>query len=186
MDEAQYSQAKPKTGIKILAIICGLLAVLFAVLTVLTYINLQDTKRELVSSQKQLTAKNNQLAATTLQLGLYRDEVRKADLASFRDVIREYNQKNNTHLTTEGSISRNIYETQLSKLIIDFKDPKTGQIYDYVAVAAVQSPPPLKIGTIQYQWAGKCGAKTLEDTTDHSLSAVATLLENGSMHCIQI
>lgn len=188
MDELQYpQQEQPKKSSHLPLMLLGLVTVVLAVTAVVIFMNWQDAKSELKTSQAQLASKNAELEASNLQLGVYRDNVRKTDLASFAATVRAYNFKIGGHLTTEGSMSKNIYETELSaSMKNDFKDPKTGKTYDYVAVAAVQSPPPLRIGTIQYQWAGKCGQKTLEDTSDDSLSAVATLLEDGTMYCIQV
>lgn len=174
-------------------IILAVLAVLLGALAGYLYMSwqnsqdkLKDSQAQLKSSQSQLAAKNTELQAVTAQLVPYHDAKRKSDLASFADTVRAYNVKNHSHLTTEGSTASNIFATQLSKSITDFKDPKTGDTYGFVAVAPAQTPPPLKVGTIQYQWAGKCGAKTLEDTSDQTLSAVATLLEDGTMYCIQV
>lgn len=187
MDENQYSQpAQPKKRIHLASVLLGLLVILLAASAVYLYVNWQNTESDLKASKAQLATKNGELETANRQLIVFRDAQRKADLNSFAETVRAYNAKTGSHLTTEGSISKNIYETQLSLSMKNAKDPKTGTTYDYVAVAAVQSPPPLKVGTIQYQWAGKCGVKTLEDTTDNSLSAVATLLEDGTMYCIQV
>ena len=192
MDEgqAQYNQTpvtvEPKPRKKTAVIVLTLLLVLAIAAAGFLYMSWQTSKDELKSSQAQLSAKTLELQKTTEQLMVLRDDVRKTDAASLVGAIRAYNVKNKAHLTTEGSMSKNIYETELSKSIEDFKDPKTGNTYSYVAVAKVQSPPPLAVGTMQYQWAGKCGVKTLEDTNDDTQSAVATLLENGSMYCLQI
>ncbi len=182
------AQAETKASKKPLAVVAlCILVVLLIALAGFLYMSWQNTKKQLKTSQTQLATKSSELQEITAQSVAYRDALRKTDLASFADVIRAYNAKNHgQHLTTEGATSKNIYDTQLSKSITDFNDPKTGNTYGYVAVAKVQSPPPLEVGTIQYQWAGKCGAKTLEDTSDETLSAVATLLENGSMYCLQI
>jgi hypothetical protein len=192
MDEgqAQIYQApvvpEPKHSKPIAAIVLSFLLVLSVATVGYLYMSWQNTKDDLKASQAQLSEKNAELQKATAQLIPLRDVTRKTDVASLVDAIRAYNAKNKTHLTTEGSTSKGIYEAELSKSIGDFKDPKTGNVYDYVAVAKVQSPPPLAVGTMQYQWAGKCGAKSLEDTNDDTQSAIATLLENGSMYCLQI
>ena len=175
------------------AIVLGTFVIVLVVLVGLTYISLQSTKNklktsqaQLKTSQAQLAAANNRIKELSAQTISVHDAKRKADLAAFADTVRAYNAKNHGHLTTEGSMSYNIYKTQLSKSISNFTDPETGSTYDFVGVAKVQSPPPLKVGTIQYQWPGKCGARTLVDADDDSLSAVATLLEDGSMYCLQV
>ena len=193
MDEGQspvsYQQPLPQApgGAKArrsqAAVMVGVLAVL---LIALLYVKWQNTKTQLKSTQAQLDTKSSELRQVTEQLATYRDAIRKTDLASFADAVRAYNTKNHGHLTTEGSISKQIYDTQLSKSIANFIDPETGDVYGFVGVAKVQSPPPLKVGTIQYQWPGKCGEKTILDSNDDSQSVVATLLESGSMYCIQI
>jgi hypothetical protein len=152
-----------------------------------SYLYIQSLRNDLKSAtakQAQLEQKNEDL---TTKLKIAQDAQRTKDLALFANAINDYNKANGGHLTTEGTISKQIYDAQLSKTIKEFVDPDTGKAYGYVAVAQVQSPPPVKVGVIQYQWAGKCGANgDFVDTSDVNLSAVRTLLESGSTYCLNI
>lgn len=150
------------------------------------FFELRKTNNELATTKTQNSNLENQVQTLNSQLVASHDMQRKRDVALLADVIKDYNKTATLgHLTTEGDISRGIYEGQLSKAIPDFKDPKTQDPYTYEAVAPVQTPSKLTIGLIQYQWPAKCNADNdFVDTTDQSTSALRTLLENGSAYCM--
>lgn len=180
MEPAQNGQKSQKP----LIIVLACLLVLIITGSCIYIQSLRNDLKAAEAKQAQLEQKNQ---ALTTKLKIAQDAQRKKDLALFANVISDYNKAHGGHLTTEGTISKQIYDAQLSKAVKGFVDPATGMVYGYVAVAQVQSPPPLEVGVIQYQWAGKCGADgEFVDTPDVNLSAVRTLLENGSAYCLNI
>ncbi len=163
-----------------------ILAVVFLAGDAYLYSQWQHTKNELQATQAQLTTQTQRVRQLNAKLMEARDALRKKDVAQLARTIKAYNQSLNGHLTTEGSLSKQVYDTQLSRTITNFSDPLSGQTYGYVAIAPVQTPPPLKVGVMQYQWPGKCGASSIVDSADQSQSVVATLLEDGSMYCLTV
>jgi len=148
---------------------------------------LKNSHDELTTAKTQTISLQSQIAALKSQLIPLRDARRKQDLAAFADVIRSYNASVKGHLTTEGSTAQKIYQTQLSKAIPNFNDPTTKDQYTFEAVAPVQTPSKPKIGLIQYQWPAKCGVDgSLVDTSDQTLTAIETLLENGTLYCLSV
>ena len=148
---------------------------------------LKNSHDDLSTAKVKATSLQGQLAALKSQLIPYRDSQRKQDLTNFAGVIRNYNTSVKGHLTTEGSSAQQLYRTQLSKAIPAFNDPTSQNQYAFEAVAPVQTPSKPKIGLIQYQWPATCGADgSLVDTTNQSLTAIETLLENGTLYCLNV
>jgi len=152
------------------------------------YQTLQETKRELESTRNELNEANSTILSLEESAKELRDKKRKKDLDLFTYAFRNYKISNGSYPTTEGSQSQDIYNNELSKFVDDFTEPTTDNLYGFEAIAQVQTPSPLELGVIQYQWLGKCNPTNQDfvDTTSENDAAIRTVLESGVTYCLDI
>jgi len=136
--------------------------------------------RKAQAAQQQLDAAAKKLQEAEMAK---RDNQRKADMAIFMSAVQQFGTDHNgNYPSTDGKDT--FFDEYVTKKNADFKDPKEHDFYLYVPVAKVQSPPPLKVGSFQYQWMGRCEYGKIVDSTSIREVAVATLLENGDSYCL--
>ncbi len=181
-----YSQTqKPKKKVGLLLII-----LLFLALTggcTYLYMQLASSKKAHKATQAQLETTGAKLKENEAKLKPVRDLRRKKDLSLLKFVIQDYKRSTGKFYTTEGTQSRQIFESSLVPKIPDFKDPTSDKQYGYEAIAAVHTPSPLQLGVIQYQWLGKCAADgDFTDTTSEDFAAIRTVLESGETYCLDL
>ena len=182
----QPVQGKPQVKRKAWSPFIIMVLVLIVVSGMFSYA-LKNSHDQLITANKRTISLQNQISFLKAQLIPFRDAQRKQDTATFAGVIRNYNASVKGHLTTEGSTAQQLFQTQLSKAIPNFNDPTTQGQYKFEAVAPVQTPSKPEIGLIQYQWPAKCSTDgSLVDTSDQTLTAIETLLENGTLYCLRV
>lgn len=114
------------------------------------------------------------------------DAKRKEDLTKFMAKVTEYvNNNNGKFPSTEPTFFAKDFEAKyITGKIDDFMDPVTKKAYEFTPVAKVQTPPGVTLGTIQYQWPGKCAGTEFDDNATDKQAAARLILESGDIYCL--
>ncbi len=140
---------------------------------------IQSTKDELASAKTKI----EELDSPTKKVN---DAKRKSDLTKFLAKVSEYaNNHNGTFPSTEPTFFAKEFVSQyITGKIDNFIDPVTKKAYEFTPVAKVQTPPGVTLGTIQYQWPGKCAGTEFDDNATVRQSAARLILESGDIYCL--
>ena len=148
---------------------------------------LSTTKDELKSTDEELAAAQAKIEALDNPQRKINDTKRKSDLAKFVAALKQYAANNNGMFpTTEpaGFVTQ-FEQSYITGKLADFADPSMKKPYEIITVGTVQTPPGVTLGTIQYQWPGKCaGGGEFEDVESSRQAAARLILESGEIYCL--